>query len=79
MGFQRNLRRINMGPAQGKERRGRPRKKPHPPAPAPTPAVMKRKSGKGIKTVGLGARVGASKQLPIIVDSHDDDEEADVV
>jgi hypothetical protein len=44
MGFQRNLRRINMGPAQGKEKRGRLRKKPHPPAPAPTPAVMKRKS-----------------------------------
>jgi hypothetical protein len=79
MGFQRNLRRINMGPAQGKEKRGRPRKKPHPPAPAPTPAVMKRKSGKSVNTVDLGARVGASKQLPITVDSDDNDEEADVV
>jgi hypothetical protein len=60
-----------MGPAQGKEKRGRPRKNPQPSAPAPT--LSKRKPAKVSKPAGPGTRFGASQQLPIIIDSDEAD------
>jgi hypothetical protein len=71
MGYQRNIRKSNMATAKGKEIRGRPRNKPQPPTP-PTPRTTKRKPAKATKPADPQTRVGASQQLPITLDSDDD-------
>jgi hypothetical protein len=72
--FGRNIRKINMGPATGKERRGRPRKKAQP----PTPETPKRKIARHPKFVGSGTRVGAAQHIPITLDSDEDEEDLEV-
>jgi hypothetical protein len=63
MGFQRNIRKINMGPATGKEKRGRVRRKPQ---------VSFHKVSKTGSKYDPGTRVGTSQELPITLDSDDD-------
>jgi hypothetical protein len=72
--FGRNVKKINMGPATGKEKRGRPRKKTQPPAPATT----KGKIARHPKSVGSGTRVGAAQHIPITLDNDDDEEDLEV-
>jgi len=63
MGFQRNIKKINMGPATGKEKRGRAKRKPQ---------ISVRKLPKAGSKFSPGYRVGASQDLPITLDSDDD-------
>ena len=63
MGFQRNIKKINMGPATGKEKRGRAKRKPQ---------ISVRKLPKAGSKFSPGFRVGASQDLPITLDSDDD-------
>jgi len=63
MGFQRNIKEINMGPATGKEKRGRAKQKPQ---------ISVRKLHKAASKFSPGFRVGASQDLPITLDSDDD-------
>jgi hypothetical protein len=72
--FGRNIKKINMGPATGKEKRGRPRKKAQP----PVPETPKRRIARHPKSVGPGTRVGAAQHIPITLDSDDDEEDLEV-
>jgi hypothetical protein len=63
MGFQRNIRNINMGPATAKEKRGRAKRKPQ---------ISVHKVPKAGPKISPSTRVGASQQLPITLDSDDD-------
>jgi len=63
MGFQRNIRKINMGPATGKEKRGRAKRKLQ---------ISVRKLPKAGSKFSPGFRVGASQDSPITLDSDDD-------
>jgi len=63
MGFQRNIKKIDMDPATGKEKRGRAKRKPQ---------ISVRKLLKAGSEYSPGFRVGASQELPITLDSDDD-------
>ncbi|KAB2105043.1 hypothetical protein AG0111_0g6587 [Alternaria gaisen] len=63
MGFQRNTKKINMGLARGKEKRGRAKRKPQ--------ISVRKISQTGSKSES-SIRVGASQDLPITLDSDDD-------
>lgn len=63
MGFQRNIKKINMGPATGKEKRGRVKRKPQ---------ISVRKAPKSDSKPIPGIRMGASQESPITLDSDDD-------
>ncbi|KAH9871041.1 hypothetical protein J1614_006615 [Plenodomus biglobosus] len=77
MGSVRNVRRINIGPATGKEKRGRASR----PKPAPQNSVHKiskqpadpsKKPSKANKTQRAGTRMGASEDMPIHIPSDDE-------
>jgi hypothetical protein len=63
MGFQRNIKKINMGPATGKEKRGRAKRKPR---------ISVRTAPKPGSKGNPGARTGASQEFLIALDSDDD-------
>ncbi|CAN9387609.1 unnamed protein product [Alternaria alternata] len=63
MGFQRNTKKINMGLATGKEKRGRAKRKPQ---------ISVRKISQAGSKSEPSIRVGASQDLPITLDSDDD-------
>ncbi|OAG19395.1 hypothetical protein CC77DRAFT_1095888 [Alternaria alternata] len=63
MRFQRNTKKINMGLATGKEKRGRAKRKPQ---------ISVRKISQAGSKSEPSIRVGASQDLPITLDSDDD-------
>lgn len=72
MGFQRTLRRINMGPATGKEKRGRLRKKPKQSiSSSKIPLVPSRHERERSFSPNISpyVRIGASKTVLITLDS----------
>jgi len=78
MGFQRNMRRINMGPASGKEKRGRRHRSQATVSVSKVPKSSKHGSKTGRKQakasrVDLAAHQGTSRSVPITLDSDDDE------
>ena len=78
MGFQRNMRRINMGPASGKEKRGRRHRSQATISVSKVPRFSKHGSKTGRKQakaskVDSAAQQGTSRSVPITLDSDDDE------
>lgn len=63
MGFQRNTKKVNMGLATGREKRGRAKRKPQ---------ISVRKISQAGSKSEPSIRVSASQDLPITLDSDDD-------
>ncbi|RMZ71884.1 hypothetical protein GMOD_00009235 [Pyrenophora seminiperda CCB06] len=71
MGFQRNIRRINMGPATGKEKRGRRSRSKAAVLASELPKISESRSKTKASDVASDTREGASQSTPITLDSDD--------